>query len=82
MPTQWAYRPSEEEHEALLKVMAEHPEFTSVAQVIRESVLRFVHAADKRKMFTEVGALIDALKRDKEEFLNLVLRYSEEEGEL
>jgi len=75
---QWAYRPSEKEHEALLKTMAENPEFTSVAQVVKESVLRFIHGDERTKMFTEVGELIENLHRDKEEFLNLVLRYSEE----
>lgn len=78
MSTQWAYRPSDEEHEALLKMMAENPEFKSVAQVVKEAMMRFINGEDKTKFFSEVGALIEALAHDKEQFLNLVLKYSEE----
>jgi len=73
---QWTYRPTDEEQELMQALMKANPEFTSVAQVVRESVLRFAHESDRSKLFTEVGELIEGLKRDSERFLDLVLKHS------
>ena len=76
---QWAYRPTDEEHEKLMKAMREQREFTSVAQFVREGVLRLIHGEDRRKLYTEVEELIEGLKDIKDKTLSLVLRHSEEE---
>ena len=78
MARQWVYRPTDKEHEALMRAMERHPEYTSIAQFIRESALRMIGDDDVQKKFTEVGVLIDELHEIKEKFLNLVLKYSED----
>ena len=75
---QWVYRPTEEEHEQLLRALARQPEYTSVSQFIREGVLRLVHDNDRRKLYTEAAHLIDELKSTKDKFMSLVLSHSEE----
>lgn len=70
---QWVYRPTDAEHEKLLAAMADHPEFTSVAQVVREAVMRWVHEDDRRKLFTQIDEMIEDLKGTKDKFLRLVL---------
>lgn len=73
---QWVYRPTEDEHELVLKAVKES-EFKSVAQFIREGALRLAHDEDIRPLYTEVGELIEELVELKEKFLNLVLKHSE-----
>ena len=75
---QWAYRPTDEEHEKLLKAMGEQREFTSVAQFVREGVLRLIHGEDRRRLYTEVEELIEELKETKDRFMRLVLDHSKE----
>lgn len=77
MATQWVYRPRDEEHEKLLKFMADNPEFRSVAQVVREAMLRLFNAEDQNLLFTEVSDLITSLKEDRDKFLEILLRYTE-----
>ena len=79
MSRQWVYRPTDKEHEALMRAMERYPEYTSIAQFIREATLRMVGDDDLRKKFTEIGKLIDELQELKEKFLNLVLKHSEGE---
>jgi hypothetical protein len=76
--TQWTYRPTEGEQEAMMRVMADHPEYPSVAQVIREAFLRFLMSDDKRRAFTEVHKLIDELTEVKQDYADLLIRYGEE----
>jgi len=61
-----------------MRFISESPEFTSAAQVVRESVLRLVHSDDRRRLYTDISDMIDQLHDTKEKFLNLVLKYSEE----
>ena len=75
---QWVYRPTDKEHEALMQAMERYPEYTSIAQFIREATLRFVYSEDLDKKYTEVGELIEELHDIKAKFLDLVLRHSEE----
>ena len=58
---QWAYRPTDEEHEKLMKAMREQSEYTSVAQFVREGVLRLVHSEDRQKLYTEIDEMIEDL---------------------
>ena len=76
---QWTYRPSDEEHELLMKAMEESPEFTSVAQFMREGVMRLIHDNDRRKIFSEVVELIGELNEAKNKFMDLVIRLGREE---
>jgi hypothetical protein len=78
MVHQWVYRPTEKEHEMLMRALSESQEFSSVAQIVRESVLRFVHGSDRKPLYIQVSTLIDELQETKAKFLNLVLRHSEE----
>ena len=75
---QWVYRPTDKEHEALMRAMERAPEYTSVAQFVREGVLRLVTDGDLGKKYTEVGELIEELHDIKSKFLSLVLRHSED----
>lgn len=77
---QWVYRPTDEEHEALRRAMALNPEYTSVAQYMREAVLRMIADHDRRPLYTEIGELIEELKDTKDKFLTLVIKHSEEES--
>ena len=75
---QWTYRPSDKEHELLLKAMAMSPEYTSISQFIREAVLRLIHSNDRRKLFSELGDAIEETTKQKDKFLKLVLAALEE----
>lgn len=75
---QWVYRPTEAEHELLLRAMERSPEYPSIAQFVREATLRLIHADDRRSLFTELSEAIDELHETKKKFLTLVLRQSEE----
>lgn len=75
---QWVYRPTDKEHEALMRAMERAPEYTSVAQFVREATLRLVHEDDLRKLYTEVGTLIEELMDFKAKFLNLLLKHGED----
>jgi hypothetical protein len=74
---QWVYRPSDEEHEKLLRFMAENPEYTSTAQVVREGVLRLSYGNDKKKIFSMMDELIEDMKKQKDKFLKLILEASD-----
>ncbi len=76
---QWVYRPTDREHEALMRAMERAPEYTSIAQYVREATLRMVGEEDQRKLFSEVGDLIEELRDMKDKFLNLVLNHSGED---
>ena len=75
---QWVYRPTDQEHEKLLRAMERSPEYTSIAQFVREATLRLVHENDRRKLFSEMDDLIEELRDVKEKFIHLVLKHSEE----
>lgn len=72
----WVYRPSEKEHEEILKFRAENPEFTSMSSIIREAVLRFIYSDDISSRYTEIEDVIESLRDSKEKFLDLVLDHS------
>ncbi|KKL91266.1 hypothetical protein LCGC14_1896340, partial [marine sediment metagenome] len=74
---QWVYRPTDKEHELLMRAMERHPEYTSIAQFVHEAMMRMIHDEDLRKLYTEVGELIEELQETKEKFLSLVLKHSE-----
>ncbi|KKL44806.1 hypothetical protein LCGC14_2361950, partial [marine sediment metagenome] len=46
MARQWVYRPTDKEHEALMRAMERHPEYTSIAQFLREATMRMIHDED------------------------------------
>ncbi len=71
---QWSYRPTDKEHELLLRSMREHPEYVSIAQFIREATLRLCYENDRPKLFTHVSELIDILQDAREKFISLVIR--------
>lgn len=75
---QWVYRPTEAEHEKLMKAMGEQSEYTSVAQFMREGVLRLIHDNDRRKLYTELDTMIEELREAKDKFIRLVLDHSQE----
>ena len=75
---QWTYRPTDKEHELLLRAMSMSPEYTSISQFIREAVLRLIHNNDRRKLFAELGEAIDELHQQKEKFLKIVITAMEE----
>jgi len=74
---QWVYRPTEKEHEALLRALEANPEYPSISQFIREGVIRLITAEDRRPLFTELSDTIDEFHSLKERFLTLVLRNEE-----
>lgn len=78
MARQWVYRPTDDEHEALMRAMENHPEYPSIAQFVREAVLRLIADEDIRPLYTEASQLIDELKETKDKFLRLVLKHSED----
>ena len=59
-----------------MHAMERAPEYTSIAQFLREATLRMIHDEDLNKRYTEVGELIDELQEMKQKFLNLVLKNS------
>lgn len=72
------HRSSDKEHEDLLKLKAEHPEFPSLSLIVREAVLRLIHVEggiDSR--YSEVEDVINELQGAKKRFLDLVLTHSE-----
>lgn len=71
---QWVYRPTDKEHELLLRSMRDHPEYVSVAQFVREGTLRLCHENNRPKLFTQLAELIDELQEAKEKFISLVLQ--------
>ena len=73
---QWVYRPTEAEHEKLLEAMRENPEYPSVAQFIREGVLRLVYAEDQEILFTELSDCIDLTK----DVLKVLLTKGKDDG--
>ena len=77
---QWIYRPKDEEHELLLKFLEENPEYKSMAQVVRESVLRLVHSGEKGRLYSRWTDLVLDLVKVKEEFMELLLRDTGEDG--
>ena len=75
---QWVYRPTDEEHELLLRAMEAAPEYPSISQFVREAVMRLIFHDDKRKLFTEVGDLIEDLHKIRKDTLYLILKNVEE----
>lgn len=81
MAIQWSYKPTDKEHEALLRALAERPEYPSVSQFVREAVIRMIHDDDHGKLFAELSGLIENLHELKETFMSLVLKASPVERE-
>ena len=75
---QWVYRPTEAEHELLLKAMEMHPEYPSQAQFIREGVMRLIHGEDRRPLFTQLSDLIEEFREIKTKYQTLLLKNMEE----
>ncbi|KKM15275.1 hypothetical protein LCGC14_1697640, partial [marine sediment metagenome] len=43
MARQWVYRPTDKEHELLMRAMERFPEYTSIAQFVHEAMMRMIH---------------------------------------
>lgn len=78
---QWAYRPTDKEHEALLRVLRQSSEYNSVAQFVREAVLRLILDNDQQRLFTLLGEAIHGLERTKEEIIDVLIQNSRSETE-
>lgn len=77
---QWVYRPTDDEHEALLRKMAENPEYTSIAQVVREAVLRFVHDDYPSAMFSQLSEIIQDLRAAQQDLDDIFLQLKTGKG--